>query len=236
MNPYKLLIVDDEEPARMLLTNYAEKMPELKLVGVCSSAMEAYSILKENTIDILVLDIQMPDLNGLELISMLGSNPPAIIVSTAYSEYAVESFELNVTDYLLKPIRFDRFFKAINKAISKKTIEKDQALLKPQADYIFIKTENKFIKLALDDIHYLASYGEYVKIHTANKTHVSLSSLADMEAKLKPSGFTRVHRSYLINMDKVEEVFGNIVKLCGVEIPISKRKKDEFMGLIRDRM
>lgn len=228
MNQYKILIVDDEEPARMLLTNYAEKMPELKLAGVCTTAIEAYSILKENTIDILLLDIQMPDLNGLELISMLGSTPPAIIVSTAYSEYAVESFELNVTDYLLKPIPFDRFFKAINKAIVQKAREKDQA------DYIFIKTENKYIKLTLKAINYLASYGEYVKIHTANKTYISLSSLSDMEAKLKASGFTRVHRSYLINMDKVDEVYGNIVKVCGVEIPISKRKKEEFMGLIKD--
>lgn len=230
----KCLIVDDEHIARKLLSDYVDKVPELELVAACSSALQALNHIKQGNIDILFLDIQMPDLTGLDFLKIL-PNRPATILTTAYSEYAVQSYELDVVDYLLKPIDFDRFYKAITKVISSKEPKVDtlpSSSSPQQADKLFIKADNKIIKVAFSEIIVIKGQGPYVQIMTVDGRKImSLQSMSKLE-ELLPTNFYRTHRSYIVNIDHIDNIEGNMIRLKDHEAMMSKNKKDEFLELI----
>ena len=235
--PYQTLIVDDEEPARALLRLHLSKVPELVLAGSCNSAIEARRILAEQPIDILLLDIHMDDITGLDLLRML-TVQPATILTTAYSDYALESYELDVIDYLVKPISFDRFFKAASKAME--SLQSRPSNPKPahaddfgKASYIFLKVDQKLVKILLEELLFVEAYGEYVKVYTRDKIHISLRTLTSLEEVLPSVDFFRLHRSYLVNIQHIAEIEDGMVRIQEHEIPISRRLKEEFFECLK---
>jgi DNA-binding LytR/AlgR family response regulator len=228
------LIVDDEHIARKILSDYVAKVPELELVAACSSALQALNHIKKDRIDVLFLDIQMPDLTGLDFLKIL-PNRPATILTTAYSEYAVQSYELDVVDYLLKPIDFDRFYKAITKVISLKDTKIDNlsnATPPQHADKLFIKADSKIIKVAFHEIVVINGQGPYVQIITINGRKImSLQSMSKLE-ELLPTNFYRTHRSHIVNIDHIDSIDGNMIRLKDHIAMLSKNKRDEFLKLI----
>ena len=230
----KCLIVDDEHIARKILSDYVGKVPELELVAACSSALQALNHIKKDNIDVLFLDIQMPDLTGLDFLKIL-PNRPATILTTAYSEYAVQSYELDVVDYLLKPIDFDRFYKAITKVISLKDSKVDylsNATSPQHTDKLFIKADNKIIKVAFHEIVVIKGQGPYVQIITVDGRKImSLQSMSKLE-ELLPRNFYRTHRSYIVNIDHIDSIDGNMIRLKDHAAALSKNKRDEFLELI----
>lgn len=230
----KCLIVDDENIARKILSDYVSKVPELELVASCSSALQALNYIKQDSIDVLFLDIQMPDLTGLDFLKIL-PNRPATILTTAYSEYAVQSYELDVVDYLLKPIDFERFYKAVTKVISSKDHKVDyppNSTSFQKTDKLFIKADNKIIKVAYAEIIVINGDGPYVKIITTDGRKImSLQSMSKLTQML-PANFFRVHRSHIVNIDHIDSIDGNMIKLKDHIAVLSKNKRDEFLKLI----
>ena len=208
----KCLIIDDEELARTLLKTYADKVDYLEVVGTYENPVEALGIIKDQAIDLVFLDIQMPDLKGTTLASMLPENCQ-VIFTTAYTEYALEGFELNAVDYLLKPITFERFLQAVNKL---KPFKKEDEIRT-----ITVKSGYDLHKLFLDDIYFIESDGEYVHFHTKNKKVMSYQSLKSLEKILDPSLFMRVHRSYIVNKTKVRALKGRDLSIEEHTIPVS---------------
>ena len=210
---FKCIIIDDEELARMLLKTYVDKLDFLELVASFDNPLEALSTLKNNTIDVVFLDIQMPDLKGTDFAKMI---PPTtkIIFTTAYSEYALKGFELNALDYLLKPITFERFFNAVTKL-------QTLSLSNNVQDTITVKSGYDLHKLKLKDIIYIESDSEYVIFHTANKKVMSNQTLKALEKSLNASMFIRVHRSYIINKSKVTSLKSRDLMLSDISIPVS---------------
>ncbi|MCP3932889.1 MAG: response regulator transcription factor [Bacteroidetes bacterium] len=242
---YKVIIVDDEEPARDLLHSYSQKIEELEIVDVLSNALDAKRVINNNEVDILLTDIQMDDLTGLDLVKTL-KNPPVTIFTTAYSEYALEGYALDVIDYLVKPISFQRFCKAIDKAIEliqftrlqKKEIKEEATnnpIQKPSSGYFFVKTNRKLVKVNHDDILFVQSFGEYVKIYTKDDVILALQTTNFMEELLPADDFVRIHRSHIVNINQIIEIDGNQVVIEQHKLPISKRMKDPFMTAIKDK-
>jgi DNA-binding LytR/AlgR family response regulator len=244
MNTIKCLIVDDEPIGREIIENFAKKINFLEVVAVCEDAVEALDILGNHQIDLLLSDIQMPEINGLEFIRSLPS-PPVVIFITAHDQFAVNSFELGVVDYLLKPVSFDRFLKAINKARLQIDLSKKALLSKDNSiDSIFIRSNNPekkvFKKINLADILYVKASGDYVKIYTSvpsadntspGEVVVTHSSMKTIEEKLPSNQFVRIHNSYIVSVNAIREVEGMQVKLIGGEyLPISKSYKDQLFG------
>lgn len=241
---YKVLIVDDEEPARDLLKIYAQKIAELEVVEVVNNALAAKKILQTQAVDILLTDIQMDDLTGIDLVRML-KNPPVTIFTTAYSEYALEGYELDVIDYLVKPISFQRFCKAIDKAtelIQYKEREEplnkvSQEVINTPAtnEYFFVKTNRKIVKVAYEDLLFVQSFGEYVKLYTKDDVLLALQTTTFMEEMLPSTDFIRIHRSNIININHIKEIDANQVVIEQHRLTISKRMKDAFMKLIQQK-
>lgn len=242
MTTYKCLIVDDERLARELIENHIQQIPYLEIVASCANAIEAMQILNEQTIDLLFLDIQMPNLSGLDFLRML-KNQPATILTTAYSEYALEGFELEVIDYLVKPIEFERFFKAVNKAI--KWIQKTPAIpsyppsntipANTSETYFFVKSDAKMIRIEFANILYIEALQKYSRIYTQNDKIITLSSLSKLLESLPKRPFIRVHRSFIVNIDQIDHVEGNMIKIQTHTIPISKGQRDAFVERIRSQ-
>ena len=230
----KCIIVDDESIARKLLADYVAKVPELELVATCGSALQAMNSLKSAEIDIMFLDIQMPDLTGLDFLKVL-PNKLATILTTAHSEYAVQSYELDVADYLLKPIEFDRFYKAVSKVIATHAltdIRLQQPANQDQADKLFVKADNKIIKVDFDEIVGIKAQGPYVQIITTGGSKImSLCSMSKLE-DLLPRNFYRTHRSYIVNINHIDSIEGNTIHSKDHSAALSKNKRSEFLGLI----
>ncbi|WP_106791385.1 LytTR family DNA-binding domain-containing protein [Aquimarina sp. Aq78] len=238
------ITIDDEPLAHKVIKNYCANLSFLNVVKECHSAFEAINYLNENHVDLIFLDINMPKLKGLDFLRTL-SNPPLIIVTTAYQEYAIEGYELNILDYLLKPFSFERFLKAINKAQSqKKMIESlqnetgSQTLSNPkntisQNDSIFVKGDKKMHQIQLDHILYLESLGSYVKIHLEKETITSLDRLTNFENILPKNQFLRIHRSYIIALKKIQTIEGNRLKVAGVDIPVGNVYKHNLTHAIK---
>lgn len=238
----KILIVDDEFHARKLLSEYVSKLPILELVGTASNVFEAMSILQREKIDIMLLDIQMPEITGMEFARSL-KNPPAIIFTTAYSEYAVESYELDVVDYLLKPIAFTRFLQAINKVVDKKketpVIEKIidiQQSKEIEEDSIVIKSGYKFFKIHYDDIQYLESMREYVTIYTTKQKITTLSSMKELEDKLPSMLFIRAHKSYIVSVKHIDFIEKEHLYIAGKIIHIGRIYKEDVMKIFNGKI
>lgn len=233
------LVIDDEPVARKGLAGYVRQTPFLQLVGTCNSAIEANEILREQPVDLLFLDIQMPDLTGTEFLRSL-ENPPGVIFTTAYREYAIEGFELNALDYLVKPISFQRFLKSANKARAHfELLRRPAKNEKPTeaTDHFFIKSDGQFIKIMLDEVFYFESEKDYVFIYTKKKRYMALLSLKQLEVELPSERFVRVHRSFLVPLDKVEKMDNHKLVINGARIPVSRSLQDEvYEKLIGGRL
>jgi len=224
------LLVDDEPPALDILKDYIASVSSLHLAGICNDAVAALNFLQEQKIDLLFLDIQMPNLLGTDLIRTL-KNPPKVIFTTAYREFAIEGFELSAVDYLLKPISFERFLKAVNKVM--------ESNLKPADDnenfqqnnlleeFINVRADRKNLKIPLKDILYVESLKEYIKLVITTKNIVTKQSISSLEEALPKNNFIRIHRSFIVAINKIESFTGDTIEIAGHELPISRTYRHE---------
>lgn len=231
MQKYNCLIVDDEDLAQDVIEKYIESMPMLELSGKCKNAIEAISHLYENTVHIMFLDINMPEVNGLEMLRTL-NNPPKVILTTAYSEFALESYELGVIDYLLKPIKLDRFIKAVNRAVEqvnkKETTNRNTDSIQEENKSLFIKEDHITYCIDFKDILFIEAYGNYLKIYTPEKTYVIRETMQNIIGKLSDKQFIRVHKSYIVSLEKIKKIMGNIIYIDKHEIPVGNTFKSEL--------
>jgi len=220
------IIIEDEIPAQKILKNFIGKIPNLELIGTFNAAIEAYSFLNNNEVDLVFLDINLPDMSGLEFIKTV-KNPPAIIMTTAYPDYAVSSFELDtIVDYLVKPISFERFFKAINKLKSKQVKEEN---IEEVEDSIFLNVDKTHHKIVLNDIVYVESDRNYITLVTKNKALSFIDTLKNWSDKLCSKQFAQVHKSYIINVNQVDKISGNTLFIADKKIPIGRTFKQELL-------
>ena len=225
----KCLIVDDEQYARKLLEGYVNKIPDLDLAGLCKNSMEAMLQLNKQRIDLIFLDIQMPDLTGIDFLKTL-TNKPLVIFTTAYQEYALDGYELDVIDYMLKPISFERFLKGVNKAIEQLRIKSQVPAPATKSSErghesdgsINIKADSKIYKLKHSNILFIEGLKEYVTFYTPQRKYIVLESLKRLEQTLPGRQFLRIHKSYIINTTKVESLYGNMIEIGEHQLPIGK--------------
>ena len=227
----RCIAVDDEPLALEIMEDYAKKSSALQLVQKFTRASDALKFLQEEKVDLILLDIKMPDIDGMQLVKSL-KNPPLIIFTSAYEQYALDGYNLDVIDDLLKPIPFERFLKSVTKVQEYMSTQLKPVETTKLNDYIFIKTEYKIIKINLDDILFIEALKDYTKIYTQNQPVLTLRSLKSFETKLPPEKFIRVHRSYLVSLDKINSVERNTVMIANQPIPISEGYRDRFYELI----
>lgn len=236
----RCLIVDDEPLARDVLRRYCKKLPVLCLVGECSNAIEAFVFLQSNEVDILFLDIRMPELLGTELMQSI-KNPPKVIFTTAYKEYAWDGFELDAVDYLLKPIRFDRFLKAVYKALpgyenvllTEEPIESER---KSGVDSIYLRIDRRQVRIILDEILYIESAKDYIKIYTQDKMYLSRQTISSIEALINKNDFVRIHRSFIVPINKIKSYTHELVEINKKELPIGKFYLNHFLKIMDSRV
>ena len=226
------IIIDDEPYAIKLLEKYIERIPTLSLLSSFVDVYQAHSFLKDNPIDIIFLDIEMPGINGLEF-TYLVPESVNVIFTTAYSEHAIESYNKGAIDYLLKPIHFDRLALAVNRVLRNKT-SKDNTDTSVSRD-LYIKEGRKFIHLQVDDVFYIKGLKDYVEFRTKQKKYIVLDNLKRLERQL-PADFMRVHYSYIINCEKIEEFKDNHVLILNDQVPVSKKYQEDFIARIKKRM
>ena len=234
MNKLRCLIIDDEPLSQDVLEKYVMDVPGLQLTGICSNALEAMEILQHQQVDLMFLDINMPKLSGISFARSL-EHPPMIIFTTAYPEYAVEGFELDAVDYLVKPISFDRFIKGINKAREYWKMRNSKNLKTAIDDFklfITIKSDKKIYKVDIQDIQYVQSYGDYIKIYTREKMIITSETMKNIQEVLKDP-FIRVHKSFLINLKSIRYVEGNQIKIGETFIPIGQKYKEGFLEMFK---
>ena len=220
------LIVDDEPVARKGLEEYVKEVNFLQLIAKCDGATKALPFMGEGMVDLIFLDVQMPKLSGIDFLKGL-KNPPMIIFTTAYADYAVEGYSLDVIDYLLKPISFERFLKASQKAREYHEVTHQLKERKEAPDYFFVKCEGKHEKVQYDDVQYLEAMQNYVIIHTANRNLIVYNTLSGFEEQLPGSLFMKVHKSYIAAISKIKVIEGNEVIINGKRIPVSRNVKEE---------
>ncbi|WP_336515476.1 LytTR family DNA-binding domain-containing protein [Pollutibacter soli] len=225
------LIVDDNKIARTTMKQLASQVKDLVVVGECSNAMEAYNFLRDQAVDLLLLDIEMPGMTGLELTKNMGDKKPLIVFTTSKKEYAAEAFELNVADYLVKPVTPSRFIQAIDKVREFLESDKDEITLNKDS-FIFIRDSNIVRKLNLEDILYAEAMGDYVKLHTAQKFYAIHSTLKAVEERLPAPAFIRVHRSYIVALDKIETIQDGDLIINSKAIPVA----DAYRSSLNKRM
>ena len=235
-----VLIVDDEPLALDVLETYIGQMPELHLVKRCSNALEANEALKSNSIDLMFLDIQMPQLTGIDFVKTL-TKPPMIVFTTAYPNYAIQGFDLNALDYLLKPISLERFMKAVNKAMEQADLTQRDNHHPPapageEMEFFFVKADKKLVKVNFEDIIYIEGLKDYVIIRLMQGRVITLQTMKSLEDRLPFGRFKRIHRSYIVAMDKITAIEGNMVEVLEKDkpklLPIGKNYRDELLELI----
>ncbi len=247
MTKLKCIAVDDEPLALDIIEDYVSKVPFLELVKRTENAIEALQLVQAGDIDLVFLDIQMPDLTGIQFLKIAGGKAN-FILTTAYSQYALESYDLNVSDYLLKPIAFDRFYKAVEKVLQQSKapeVAEPVAVAPPPSantssgnpivDYIFVKTEHKIQKIHLEDILYIEGLKDYISIFTKTERVITLQNMKKMEETLPPSQFIRVHKSYIISLDKIQSIERSRIAISGKTIPIGDTYREEFFKRIDNR-
>ena len=218
----KCLIVDDEILAQDVIEKYILATPTLKLAGKCDNAIEAITFLHNNKVDLMFLDLNMPEMGGLDMLKTL-SRPPKVIFTTAYSEYALESYEYGAVDYLLKPIKFERFMKAINKLVEQFPVSMQEVSSQDDDNLsIFIKEDQITYQLKTATILYIEAYGNYLKVHTPDKTYVIRETMHEMQNLLPEKEFIRVHKSYIVSLAHIESIMGNRISIKGEEIPVGE--------------
>lgn len=232
----KCIIVEDETLAQDVIKNHLSRIDKMELVGVFRTGPEAMEALNSLEVDVIFLDIRLPGMSGLHFLRGL-SSPPLVVLTTAYAEYALESYEFNVIDYLLKPISFERFSKAVSKLLDGRLFpvsgrfEPGVAGL-PQGDHIFVKSNSKFFRVNFTEILYVEGMKDYLKIHTPDYTLVTHQTMNELEKLLPARLFIRVHRSYIVALGQIRSIYGNSIELGKVTIPIGVNYKDAVMGLI----
>lgn len=228
----KCIIVEDETLAQQVILSHLEKTGRFELVAVCNNALEAKEVLNTKEVDLIFLDIQLPGMTGLNFLRTL-PNPPLVVLTTAYSEYALESYEFNVIDYLLKPISFERFCKTVNKiADGKLFMQPVKEKGASSADHIFIKSNSKFFKVNFSEILYIEGMKDYLKIHTPEYNLVTHQTMNEMEQLLPSKQFMRVHKSYIIALAQIKSIYGNSVEVNKITIPIGLNYKEKVMDFI----
>ena len=220
----KCLIVDDNKLARMAMKQLVGQINDLELVQECEDAMQAYNAINTGTIDLVFLDVEMPGMSGLELIRNLGSKKPLIIFTTAKENYAVEAFELNVIDYLVKPIKPARFIQSVEKAHEVFSSNKLEVKVGEQ-EFVFIKDNGVLKRIGIDDILYLEAMGDYVKVHTPQRFHVLHATLKSIEEKLPVARYIRVHRSYIVALNKIDSIQEGVISIGKTTVPIADTYK-----------
>jgi DNA-binding LytR/AlgR family response regulator len=221
------IIIDDEPLARAGVRDYTERVGFLQVAGEFKSAEEARPFLEERPVDLMFLDINMPKLSGLDFIKSLEQSP-LVIFTTAYREFASESYDLDALDYLVKPITFERFYKAVNKAY-----QHFEHTKRPALDHFYVKVDGVITKVNMEEVLYIEGMKDYIKIFLSDKSRlITLLSLKQVEAQLPPDQFVRVHRSFIVSKSKVERIEGNIIHMAGQEIPIASNLRAEVLDLI----
>jgi len=227
------IVIDDEPLAIELLKKYIAKIYFLELKGSYTDPFEAKKMMESTPIDIIFLDIQMPDINGIEFSKSINSKDVAVIFTTAFSEYAVEGFNVDAIDYLLKPIEYDRFLKSVYKAKEYIDYINNQEL---QEGYIFVKSDYQMVKVNLKDILYIEGLDDYIKIHLPQKSILTLMTLKTISQKLPPKEFLRVHRSYIVPVGKIENISKSKIKILEREIPIGVSYSDSFFAAMDKKL
>ncbi|HEX7847763.1 MAG TPA: LytTR family DNA-binding domain-containing protein [Chitinophagaceae bacterium] len=227
----KCLIVDDNEIARATMRQLAGQVSGLVVAADCATAMEAYNFLQQQTVDLLLLDIEMPGMNGLELTKNLGEKRPLIIFTTSKKDYAVEAFELNVVDYILKPVTPARFIQAIERAREISKSNKEEVTVSDD-EFIFIRDSTVIRRLQLDEILYAEAMGDYVKLHTAQRYYAVHSTLKTVEERLPSSKFIRVHRSYIAGLGRIDSIQDGVLIIQGKPVPVA----DAYRAALNKRM
>lgn len=232
----KALIIDDEPLAQNIIKQYALKLPDLEITGTCNDAICAHKVLQENPVDLIFLDINMPKLSGISFLKTL-KNPPLVVFTTAYSEYALEGYELNAIDYLKKPFSFDRFCKAYFKAeelLQLKKEAKGSSNFELKSDFLFVKSNKKTYKIAFSEIHFIEGLGDYIQIHLKEQKIVTNLSMKKILELLPETQFYRVHKSYIIALDKIQLIEGNMVKINGKNLPVGNSYRQDFMQFVNN--
>ena len=232
----KCLVIDDELPARDVLEKHIADVEALELAGTCTNAVEALSFLQSNTVDLLFLDIQMPHILGTNFIRTL-KNPPKVIFTTAYRKYAVEGFELDAVDFLLKPISFDRFLKAINKVLhlnlqSNVSTPAAENHTEPAQPFLYLRVDRKMVKVLFNDILYIEGLRDYVRLFTNSKVIVTKHLLSSLEEMLPSDGFLRIHRSYIVSISKIDSFNSDTIEISKKELPIGRLFKHDVSKLL----
>ena len=237
----KVMIVDDEFPARKLLSDYVSKFTNLELVGTYGDAISATSVLQQTSVDLIFLDIQMPEMTGLDFIKSL-ERKPMFIFTTAYSDYAIESYDLGATYYLLKPISFPNFAKAINKVMEQYELRKATTAVdtvkgvantaKQDKDFLMVKADYKLYKINFSDLIYVEGQSEYVTFHMVDKKVTAYYSLKKLEEELPADMFARIHKSYIVALNRIEAIEGNMVVVNKEKLAIGKNYKDAFLQML----
>lgn len=220
------LIIEDEPLAAEIMEDYVRQIPMLTLRGICQDALTAMEVLHRESIDLIFLDIHLPGLRGLDFLETL-SNPPAVIITTAYHEYALKGYDHNVIDYLLKPIEFKRFLQAMNKAKLHRTVESTK-------DKISIQSDKKIVIIATDDIVFIESQKEYIHIHTKDQIYISKYALSKIEQELSTTLFLRIHRSFIIALSKIKAFNGQEIEVAGKRIPIGGNYREVVAEKLKD--
>ncbi len=234
----KCLIIDDEPLARDLIRNHIEKLDNFEIVAECGDAMKALQELRDHKIDLMFMDIQMPQITGIEFLKIL-KNPPKVIITTAYREFALEGFELDVVDYLLKPVTFERFLKSVNKYYqvvqeeAQNTVPVTETISAGEDAFIYVKENKRVIKVYLNEILYIEGLSEYVQIHTDRKKIITKTSMTNLEEKLPADGFLRIHKSFIVSLSRIEAFTSTTIEVPGKELPIGRSYKNSVLNALQ---
>jgi DNA-binding LytR/AlgR family response regulator len=233
MKKIRCIIVDDEPVARKIIREFVEQIPFLELAGEFENAFKAETFLAQSKVDLVFLDIEMPKLSGLEWLKRSAVNP-MVILTTAFPEYALEGYELDIIDYLLKPIAFSRFLKAVHKAKDYATLMDGSAQQAPS--WLFVRSERRIERIELNDILYVESMGNYVNIYTENKKIIAYLTLKSLESQLPAREFIKIHQSYLVDFSRISAIEGNMVNIKNKSLPISRNYRESVMQLVEQRL
>ncbi|MFL5741194.1 MAG: LytR/AlgR family response regulator transcription factor [Flavisolibacter sp.] len=225
------LLVDDEPPAREIIRRYIDEVPMLELAGECGNAIEAMSFIQQNPVDLIFLDIRLPQVNGNDLLKIL-KHPPRVIFTTAHAEYALEGYELDVVDYLLKPIQFDRFLKAVHRATQTVYTEPLAPPAQKQEAFVYFRSERKMVKVMLQDILFIESMKDYIKVVTTSGAIVTKQSISSVEEMLPEHLFMRTHRSFIVSLSRISSYTSELLEIDKKEIPIGKLFRNEVLKKI----
>lgn len=228
------IVVDDEPLARQLILSYIDRVPGMQCVGSYPSALEALAALMEQLVDVVFIDIEMPGLSGLNLIKSLKTLPKVVFI-TAYTDYAVDAFELDAADYLVKPVTFERFVKTAQKISGGKDYHSSLNELTQQSSSIFLKVDRRLVQIPLTSIIYVEGLGDYLKVHTREQTYITYMSLGKIESLLPALAFIRIHRSTIVNKGLIQFIEGNFIRINNVDLPIGLTYKDNLLKSLKDR-